>query len=331
MSDYFLPPYVVHHVGSIDTLSQIYPQAVRDWNIPKIWKNTKGKGITVAILDTGIQLHKDLKDNILLDKCRSFVTGENIYDNSVFHGVHVSGIVGASDNFVGMVGIAPEVNLVSVKVLDKNGMGGSNIIRKGLEYCLELKPDIINMSLGSEVSMPDVYDVIKKLNDKNIIMVCAAGNNGENKILYPAQYDECIAVGSYNDIILRNRSKFSSWGSSLDILAPGENILSTYGNDTYALLSGSSMASPGISGIIALLLSYHKSLGETLTVDQVKNLLYENCIDLGDKGKDLQYGWGIIDPDKLFSASIQSLPRVVVKKETVFDKFKKLFKKLFKR
>jgi hypothetical protein len=90
------------------------------------------------------------------------------------------------------------------------------------------------------------------------------------------------------------------------------------------------MASPAVCGIIALLLSYHKSLGKTLTVDQVKDLLYANCVDLGDKGKDLQHGWGIIDPEKLFSASIQSLPKAV-KKESGWDKFKNFFGKLFKR
>jgi len=199
-----------------------------------------------------------------------------------------------------------------------------------LNYALKIKPDIINMSLGSEFPMSGVHELIKKLVANNTIIVCSAGNNGENKMLYPAQYDEVIAVGSYSDSVLKNRSEFSSWGATLDIMAPGDKILSTYLNNGYSILSGSSMASPVISGIVALLLSYHKSLGKTLTVEQVKNLLYANCIDLGDKGKDLQYGWGIIDPNRLFSASIQSLPRIIVK-ETVFDKIGNFFKKLFKR
>jgi subtilisin family serine protease len=325
-----LPPFTVHHTGDIQTLSQIYPQAVRDFDIPKVWKKTKGKGIVVMIIDTGCPLnHKDLTGNINYALCRSFVDGEDIYDR-VGHSSHVAGSVGAIDNSTGVVGIAPEVQLITVKALDNNGQCTSINLINSLNYAIKVKPDIINMSLGSEFPMSGVHELIKKLVANNTIVVCSSGNNGENKVLYPAQYDEVIAVGSYSDSVLRNRSEFSSWGETLDIMAPGDKILSTYLNNGYSILSGTSMASPSISGIVALLLSYHKSLGKTLTVDQVKDLLYANCVDLGDKGKDLQHGWGIIDPEKLFSASIQSLPKAV-KKESGWDKFKNFFGKLFKR
>lgn len=186
------------------------------------------------------------------------------------------------------------------------------------------------MSLGSEYPMAGVHDLIKKLVANNTIVVCAAGNNGENKVLYPAQYDETIAVGSYSDSVLKNRSKFSSWGETLDIMAPGDEILSTYLNNGYAVLSGTSMASPTICGIIALLLAYHKSLNKTLTVDQVKNLLYANSMNSGKNQKTLEHGWGIIDPEKLFAAEVLNIP-VVVKPPTFKDKVKKFFGKLFGR
>ena len=165
MPDYSLPVYTVHDEGSIQALSQIYPQNIRDFNIPKVWKKTKGKGVVVAVLDTGCPKdHPDLKNNIDISKSRSFVPNEDIYDTTVGHGTHCSGTIGAVDNEEGIVGMAPEVTLVSVKVLNKNGSGSNPSLIGGLLYCLnELKPDVINMSLGSSYPMPDIEKILKAL------------------------------------------------------------------------------------------------------------------------------------------------------------------------
>jgi major intracellular serine protease len=326
MSSCFIPRYEIHDVGDINALSQIYPQNIRDLNIPKIWSKSKGKGVTVMVLDTGCPYkHPDLNKNIDLSKCRTFVDGEDIFDTFSGHSTHCAGTIGAIDNMEGIVGIAPEVTIITVKVLDKNGRSDGNSILKGLQYCLTVNPDVINMSLGSEMPMDDCHLIIKELTKRNITVVCAAGNNGENRILYPAQYEECIAVGSYSDSILKNRSEFSSWGSALDIMAPGEKILSTYLNGTYAVLSGTSMAAPTISGVVALIVGYYKKQEKTISVDEIKKLLYSTAIDVDVKGRDDTSGWGIINPISIFGSSEQ---RVEI--PSILNKLKNLFRNLFK-
>lgn len=327
----FIPNYTIHDVGDIQTLSQIYPQNIRDLNVPKIWTKTRGKGVVVAILDTGCPLnHPDLKSNVDVSKCVSFIPNEDIYDTVVGHSTHCSGTIGASDNAEGIVGIAPEVTIITLKVLDNNGRNYKNSIEQGLAHCLKIKPDVISMSLGGGSPMPEAHALIKQLVELGIPIICSAGNNGTNNVLFPAQYDECIAVGSYTDSVLKNRSEFSSWGDSLDIMAPGEKILSTYLNGQYAVLSGTSMAAPVISGVVALMISYYKSFNRTLKVSEIKKMLYDNAVDTGPKGKDLENGWGVINPDNLFVAT--SIDKTVVKNDklTFVQKIKKLFFKVFK-
>ena len=322
---YTLPSFKVNEIGSVQSLSQIYPQNVRDFDFPNIWKKTRGKDVLVYVVDTGCPKdHKDLESNVDVSRCRSFVDGEDIYDTVNGHSTHCCGTIGATDNGFGTIGVAPEVTIVTGKVLNKHGSCTPKQLLNGLEYALTLRPDIINMSLGAEFPMIGLQRMLKKLTDENIIIVSSAGNNGENKVLYPAQHDECIAVGSYTDIIKRQRSEFSSWGDTLDIMAPGEEILSTYLNNKYAVLSGTSMAAPAVSGLIALLLSYYKAKGQKLTVDEVRKLLYTHAIDIGEVGRDQQFGWGIVNPETLFASNAYSKP-VPVPKFTIRSFFKKLF------
>lgn len=318
-----LPIFKIHDVGNIETLSQIYPQNIVALNIPRLWSKTKGKGIVVAVLDTGIQTHPDLIKNIDLSKCRSFIPGETIFDNTVGHGIHCSGIIAAQNDEQGIVGIAPEATIVSVKVLNKNGTSQGNSVVEGLKYCLTLNPDIINLSLGNPAPMPEAYEIIKKLVKNNVVVIASAGNNGTEGILYPAAYDEVIAVGSYSNSMLKDRSLFSSYGDALDIMAPGEEIFSTFLNGQYCVMSGTSMAGPHVAGVTALLLAYYKSHNKTINVDGVRNLLLTTAGDIGKKGFDKESGWGIIDPDKLFS----NLPSdITIKKPSLWQKIKSIFR-----
>lgn len=303
-NDCFLPRYEIHDVGSAQALSQIYPQNIRDLNIPKIWKTTKGKGVTVMVLDTGCPVdHPDLMRNIDLSKCRSFIEGEDIFDYQG-HSTHCSGTIGAIDNTEGIVGIAPEVTIITGKVLDRNGRSQKDSVLKGLQYCLKTNVDVVNLSLGGTSPMPEVHEIIKELTRRNIVVVCAAGNNGENNILYPAKYEEVVTVGSYSDTILKDRSKFSSWGKELDIMAPGDKILSTYLNKGYGVLSGTSMAAPVVSGVVALIIAKFKRENKVLTVDDIKKMLYSTALDVGKTGHDEDSGWGIINPESIFGEYI---------------------------
>lgn len=327
-NNFKIPSYVVHDIGEIETLSQIYPQNVSELSIPDIWKKTKGGNVVVAVLDTGTPKdHSDLMQNIDLSKCRSFVPNEDIWDAHHGHSTHVSGTLGAVDNHHGIVGIAPEVTIVTVKVLGKNGRSSSDSIKRGLEYCLNIKPDIINMSLGSTASMPDVHEIIKKIDKAGIIIIAAAGNNGKEEILYPANYDEVIAVGSYGPSLIKSRSEFSSYGNSLDIMAPGEEILSTYINGQYAVLSGTSMAAPVISGIAALMISYFKKHNIPYSPKYVKDLMLLTAVDIGSYGFDKQHGHGMVNPLDVFKKIDDPTTLFVPRKDTLFRKIKKWFKK----
>jgi major intracellular serine protease len=297
-----IPSYTVHDIGDIYTLSQIYPQSIQDLKIPDVWKKTKGKGICIAVLDTGTpKNHPDLMHNIDLAKSRSFIDGEDIWDTFHGHSTHVGGTIAAIDNHFGIVGVAPETTLVTIKVLGKNGRGSSDSIKKGLDYCLKIKPDVVNMSLGSPTPLPDIHNSIKNLKNVGITIVAAAGNDGKEEIMYPANYEEVIAVGSYGSNILKNRSSFSNYGDTLDILAPGEEILSTYLNGQYAVLSGTSMATPVVSGVIALMLSYTKMRNIHLTPDNIKELLIKTAIDVGPRGFDKHTGYGVVNPEQIFN------------------------------
>lgn len=327
-SKWKIPDYTVDAVGDIATLSQIHPQHILDGNIPKVWEKSKGKNTVIAILDTGTPQHSDLNANIDLSKCRSFVD-EDIFDIHSGHSTHCSGTMCAINNTSGIVGIAPDATLVCIKVLNKYGMSENNSILKGLEYCLTLRPSVINMSLGGPSPMPDIQRVIKKLIDLNIPIVCSAGNNGlfeNHDVLYPANYDECIAVGAYSDSVIKNRALFSAWGNTLDIMAAGENILSTYLRNQYCIMSGTSMAAPSITAIIALIISYYQKIGKSYTVEDIRKVLLLNAKDINDVGKDDISGWGIVDPEKIFYA-LDVNGTVIIPKKTFWQKIKGWFGK----
>lgn len=329
MAKYKIPAYTIHDIGSAQSLAENYSWGQKDLHVPDVWKKTKGKGITVAILDSGCSIHPDLKDNIDFKLSRSFIPNEDIYDQYVGHGTHVAGIVAASLNESGVVGVAPEAKIVTIKVLGKNGYSVGNSIVQGLDYCLELKPDIINMSLGGPC-LTNQYDAtherIKKLTEMGIIVICAAGNDGIDNVLCPAQYDETVAVGSYAPATIRSRSTFSSYGDTLDVMAPGEEIVSTWLNGQYAALSGTSMATPFISGVIALMLSYYKAQNKKLTVEEIKEKLISNCIDIGSKGKDKYTGWGIVNPEQIF-LPLSTKPAPATQKKSFWQKIKSWFSK----
>ena len=235
------------------------PAGVALIQAPQIWHETKGKGITVAVLDTGCDReHPDLQKRIRGG--RNF-TDDDGSDPMKFldyngHGTHVAGTIAAQRDNNGVVGVAPEASLLIVKVLNKSGAGQYEWIIKGIHYAIEQKVDIISMSLGGPVDVPELHEAIKQAVANNILVVCAAGNEGDgddstNEFAYPGYYNEVISVGAINH--KRIPSKFSNSHNEIDVVAPGEEILSTYLNGKYAKLSGTSMAAPHVSGALALL------------------------------------------------------------------------------
>jgi major intracellular serine protease len=195
----------------------------------------------------------------------------------------------ATENQRGVVGVAPEANLLIVKVLDKNGSGQYEWITNGIYYAIEQKVDIISMSLGGPEDVPELHEAIQKAVEHNILVVCAAGNEGDgqdatNEIAYPGCYNEVISVGAIN--LDRQISDFSNSNNEVDLVAPGENILSTYLKGKYAKLSGTSMATPHVSGALALIKALsNQSFERDLTEPEIYAQLIKRTVPLGNSPK----------------------------------------------
>jgi serine protease len=156
-----------------------------------------------------------------------------------------------------MVGVAPKTKIMPVKALGDDGTGDLQSIAKAVMWAADQKVDFITMSLGSPHTAKPLENAIKYAADKGSVIFCAAGNSGPNvDIMYPAKYDQCIAIGAIDEKL--NRTNFSCSGDSLDFLAPGQNILGCVPGNRYALMSGTSMSNPFAVGCASLLLSWNK-------------------------------------------------------------------------
>ncbi|MHA1757035.1 MAG: S8 family serine peptidase, partial [Promethearchaeota archaeon] len=235
--------------------------------LPESWQRTKGKGVLVIVLDTGVPLHNDLlKKSVIWNKKNkkfvfNFTKSKTEFDFDG-HSTHVCGII-AGNNKNRIYGVAPEAKILALKVLGDKGSGSLIYLRKALAYCLSIYDKlckmfvskiIINMSLGWHTYHDkEIYNLIKRLYKRGAVLCCAAGNEGDfypdNDVCYPAKYDECIAVAAINKNKIR--ANWSSDGEQVYITAPGVDIWSTWLDNTYACLSGTSMATPFVSGIIA--------------------------------------------------------------------------------
>lgn len=261
-------------------------------NITSQWSTTMGENVNVAILDTGIDYtHQNLKNSI---KGGINFTSSNKLDfiDRNGHGTFVAGIIAGEKNENGIGGIAPKCNLYSVKILSDNCKGSIDNLSKGIDWCIENNINIISMSLSYPIYNKQVHEIIKKAYDNNIILIAAAGNNKKTKIDFPARHDEVIGVTSINKN--KKLSKFSNTGNNINFCAPGDNIISTYLNNSYTVMSGTSMSVPHMTGIIALIQSKSlKANGKLLNFKELMEVLLKNSIDLGDSGYDKKYGYGL--------------------------------------
>ena len=278
-------------IEKVETVNEV-PIGVEMIQAPRIWEKVKGKGITVAILDTGCDLtHPDLKEQIAGG--RNFTEDDNgnpdLYHDYNGHGTHVAGTIAARQNNNGVVGVAPDAKLLIIKVLDKNGTGQYDWIINGLNYAIEQKADIISISLGGPVDVPELHEAIQKAVRNNILVVCAAGNEGDSndstdEFAYPGSYNEVISVGAID--LERNSSRFTNSNNEVDLVAPGEKILSTFLNGKYAILSGTSMATPHVSGAMALIkVLANTSFERNLSESELYAQLIKRTVPLGHSPK----------------------------------------------
>jgi subtilisin family serine protease len=265
--------------------AQVVPWGIARILAPDAWSYSTGRGVRLAIVDTGIDLdHPDLQANIQ-GGVNTIRPNRNANDDNG-HGTHVAGIAGALNNSIGVVGVAPQVSLYAVKVLNSQGSGFLSDVIEGLTWCINQHMQVVNMSLGADVDVQSFHNAVTAVYNAGIVQVAAAGNSG-GSVGYPAAYPEVISVSATD-----GSDNLASWSSrgKVELAAPGVNIYSTYNTGYYATMSGTSMASPHVAGVAALRLAVHP--GET--PDQVKAVLQTTALDLGTPGYDYYFGAGLV-------------------------------------
>ncbi len=301
-----------------------------DIDLPEAWDISTGSAqVIVGVIDTGIDYnHEDLQDSLWqnpgeipdnhLDDDNNgyvddvwgwnFVSQNNNPMDDAGHGTHVSGIIGATmDNLIGVAGIVPKVKLMSLKFLNSQGSGFTSDAISAISYATKMGVKITNNSWGGGGFSIALNEAIAEARDAGSLFVAAAGNEGhdnDKKPSYPASYllSNIISVSStnYKDEL----SSFSNYGiSSVDVVAPGEAILSTLTNNSYGLKSGTSMAAPHVTGLSALLQSYDPSLSSL----EMKSLIETTTEDLGLTGRDVTFSSGRINAAKAIQALKENL------------------------
>jgi major intracellular serine protease len=305
MSEFKLLPHEVSMV-SANASSEI-PVGVTMINAPEYWQHSdKGIGNVVAVLDTGVDLeHPDLKGRIIggrnFTDSYGYDTGN--FQDDHYHGTHVSGTVAANSNGYGVVGVSPETKILVCKVLNKYGSGTLQSVVSGIRYAVDWrgqhgeKVSVISMSLSTSVDFPELHQAVKYAVDSNVLVVCAAGNNGDGdhrteENVYPASYPEVVSVGAVdadNKIAL-----FSNSNDEIDMVAHGVGVVSTYPGGEYRGLSGTSMSAPHISGAAVLVRNAFKNKFDRFpTEDELYNILIGKCESIGLHK--LEEGYGLLD------------------------------------
>jgi len=251
----------------------------------------RGKGVKVALIDTGIDYtHIDLDDNYV--DGYDFVNDDSDPMDDSGHGTHCAGIIAAEDNDIGVVGVAPEASLYAVKALDSTGTGYLSDVAAGIDWAIENGMDIISLSMGTNEDYQTMRDACKRAETAGIIVIAAAGNDYRRRrnrewdtVDYPARYNSVIAVGAIDQTDIK--TYFSSTGAAMELAAPGIYVGSTDLGQSYSYRSGTSMACPHVAGVAALILSGPGG--------DVRTVLQETAEDLGTAGWDLWYGYGLVD------------------------------------
>ncbi|MEU4163342.1 S8 family serine peptidase [Actinoplanes sp. NPDC026670] len=294
------------------------PSRTQQWSLTTLkadeaWKKSTGAGVTVAVIDSGVDSrHPDLAANVLSGYDATTDTAGPTTD-AHGHGTHVAGTIAAvTGNAVGIAGMAPNVKILPVKVLGANGSGNMSDAAEGIIWATDHGAKILNMSLGSTQKVTAVTNAINYARSKGVTVIAAMGNSrtSGSPTSYPAADTGVIGVAATdsNDRV----ATYSTAGNYADVAAPGTNILSTYPTSRggYKTMSGTSMASPHVAAVAALL----KSANPALTPDQIETTLEKTATDLGTPGFDNDFGNGRINPVAALAAIAPAAPTTPVTK-----------------
>ncbi|MDE7327561.1 MAG: S8 family peptidase [Lachnospiraceae bacterium] len=265
------------------------------WNIVSVGSEESGirtiseeaaalNPVKVAILDSGVDYTEDI--DVYMRK--NFIPGEDnisvIYEDISGHGTSVAGIIAAKDNDEGITGINPSVQLYSARILDENKQAPASRVVAAIDWAIEQDVDIINISFGTTVDSQEIHAAIKRAYDAGILIVAAAGNNGV--VEYPAAYDEVIAVGAVD--AKGERTEGSAIGDELELVAPGQQIISTGAFGGVCVVGGTSLAAPHVTAVASVLWQKDRSV----SADFIRSLL---AFTANQYGEDYEYGNGLVD------------------------------------
>lgn len=311
---------------NIENNKDVIPDGIKIIGAPEFWeKGKKGENITIAVIDSGCDInHPNLKDRIIGVKnfTNEDESKEDIVTDYVGHGTHVAGIIAAS-GINNIVGVAPKANLLILKALGKKGGTYTSVIN-AINYAVNEKVNIISMSLGGKVDDESLHQSIKKAVNKGILIVCAAGNDGDNnentiEINYPAMYNEVISVGSINSN--KESSRFSASNNEIDLLAPGQGfgeagILSTAPGGKYVEMKGTSMSTPHVAGALALIINWAESeFARKLSEPEIYAQLIKKTVSLGYSKKIEGNGMLFLGTDEIMMS--------ILKKNNLFNELSK--------
>ncbi|HQL24350.1 MAG TPA: S8 family serine peptidase, partial [candidate division Zixibacteria bacterium] len=316
--EYAEPNYIAHAFMTPNDPYYTYQWHMPLIKMPAAWDQTTGSpSVIVAVVDCGVAYETYGSFTQAPDLAgTSFVPGYDFINNDSHpnddcaHGTHVAGTVAqTTNNNLGVTGVAFNCSIMPVKVLDASGSGSYTAIANGVTFAADNGAHVINMSLGGSYNSSTLQNAVVYAYNKGVTIVCAAGNAGTSTPQYPAAYSQCISVSAvrYN----KTYTSYTSYGSTIDICAPGGDVSvdqngdgyvdgvlqqthdgTNYGTFGYYFYEGTSMASPHVAGVAALLIAKN---GGSMAPADVRAALQNTAEDLGAAGWDQYYGYGLVD------------------------------------
>ena len=285
-------------------------------HLPTAWERTTGSAaLRLAVIDTGYMPHPDLLPRLTCPSGQKLDVADQDTDprdpganNGSSHGTAVAGVLGAvTNNARGIAGVTWAGPILPLKVFPDGTQDASTTdIAAAVELASGLGARVMNLSLGGPSSDSALSQALAQARNNGAVLVAAAGNDG-GPVLFPANDPSTIAVGAVDDS--KQRASFSNIGPELDLMAPGVNVYSFLDGTGYGTWSGTSIATPFVSGVAALYMSaYRDAYGDWPSPDQVYQCLTATAEDLGPTGKDDDYGFGLVRPDRVMNDTSYCFP-----------------------